>query len=79
MTRKHHYTQKILGDSITLYAESPYEAVNGADALIILVEWDEFKSLDLARIKKNMAADAVFIDTRNLYDPKALKTQDLDM
>lgn len=67
------HAKKILGDSITLYAESPYEAVNGADALIILVEWDEFKSLDLARIKKNMAADAVFIDTRNLYDPQSIK------
>ena len=67
------HAKKILGDSVTKYADNPYEAVEGASALIILVEWDEFKSLNLPRIKKNMAANAVFIDTRNLYDPRSIK------
>ncbi len=67
------HAKKILGDSVAKYSVDPYEAAKDASALIILVEWDEFKSLDLARIKKNMAADAVFIDTRNLYDPRSIK------
>jgi len=65
--------KKILGDSVATYAANPYEAVKGATALIILVEWDEFRSLDLDKIKKNMTTDAVFIDTRNLYDPQRIK------
>ncbi|MBI2309809.1 UDP-glucose/GDP-mannose dehydrogenase family protein [Candidatus Collierbacteria bacterium] len=67
------HAKKILGDSVATYAANPYEAVKGATALIILVEWDEFRSLDLAKIKKNMTTDAVFIDTRNLYDPQRIK------
>jgi UDPglucose 6-dehydrogenase len=67
------HAKKILGDSVAKYAVNPYEAVKGATALIILVEWDEFKSLDLPKIKKNMAQGAVFIDTRNLYDPQIIK------
>ena len=67
------HAKKILGDSVAKYAANPYEAVKDADALIILVEWDEFKSLDLAKVKKNMAPGAVFIDTRNLYDPQIIK------
>lgn len=60
--------KRFLGDKITLYANDPYQAAKNADAVMILVEWDEFRSLDLSRLKKNMRADPVFIDTRNLYD-----------
>lgn len=59
-----------LKDHVDLFAPSVYDATKGADALIILVEWDEFKSLDLSRIKKAMKPHPVFVDTRNLYDPE---------
>ena len=64
--------QRFLEDKINLYASDPYQAVRNAEALIILVEWDEFRSLDLNRIKKLMSANPVFIDTRNLYNPETV-------
>lgn len=65
--------KRILGGKIALYAQDPYKAAKDADAVMILVEWDEFRSLDLPRLKKQMAQNPVFIDTRNLYDPDRIK------
>lgn len=53
-------------------APDPYAAAGGANILIILVEWDEFRSLDISRIKKLMKPNPVFIDTRNLYNPETV-------
>jgi UDPglucose 6-dehydrogenase len=50
------------------YATSPYEAATGADALLILTEWEEFAALDLDRLRK-LLKYAIVIDGRNLYDP----------
>ena len=49
--------------------ENAYEAAEGADALVLATEWNEFKQLDLARIKQSMRCPN-FVDGRNLYDPK---------
>jgi UDPglucose 6-dehydrogenase len=54
-------------DSID-YAEDPYACAKGADALVIVTEWDAFRALDLQRIKKTMAG-LVLVDLRNIYDP----------
>lgn len=56
------------------YFKDPYEAVTGAEALIICTEWDEFKNLDLQKIKELMVTPIIF-DGRNIFDPK--KTMDL--
>ncbi|MCC6192441.1 MAG: UDP-glucose/GDP-mannose dehydrogenase family protein [Anaerolineales bacterium] len=48
--------------------EDAYEAANGADALVICTEWNEFKQLDFERLKGTMR-DTAIIDGRNLYDP----------
>jgi UDPglucose 6-dehydrogenase len=48
------------------YAPGPYEVAEGADALLILTDWDEFGSLDLARIRKLLRYPIV-VDGRNLY------------
>ncbi len=53
------------------YAESPYDAARGADALLILTEWDEFASLDLPRVHSALKYPIV-IDGRNLYDPDVM-------
>jgi len=53
-------------------APDPYSAAADADILMILVEWDEFRSLDLTRIKELMRPNPVFIDTRNLYNPETV-------
>lgn len=48
--------------------KTPYEAAEGVDALVLLTEWNEFKHLDLARIRAAMRTP-VFIDGRNVYEP----------
>lgn len=49
-----------------------YEAAQGADALVIVTEWDIFRALNLARIKSSMAGD-VLVDLRNIYDATDLE------
>ena len=57
-------------DGIEVVAD-PYEACDGADVLLVLTEWDEFKWLDLGEVKDRMATPAV-VDARNLLDRSAL-------
>lgn len=49
----------------------PYTVADGADAMIIVTEWNEFKHLDLVRIK-NLLRTAVIVDGRNIYDPQTM-------
>jgi UDPglucose 6-dehydrogenase len=49
-------------------ARNAYEAVEGADALAIVTEWQEFRSPDFERLKQLLKAPLIF-DGRNLYDP----------
>jgi UDPglucose 6-dehydrogenase len=62
--------REILNSSVE-FANSPYEAAAGADALLILTEWEEFASLDLDRLHKELKYPIV-IDGRNLYDPRIM-------
>ncbi|MGC6401807.1 UDP-glucose dehydrogenase family protein, partial [Sphingomonas sp. FW199] len=50
------------------YAADAYAAADGADALVIITEWDAFRALDLTRIK-NSLAQPVLVDLRNVYKP----------
>jgi UDPglucose 6-dehydrogenase len=54
------------------YSSDPYEAMLGADALVILTEWNQFRKLDLDMIKAKLKAPTV-IDLRNLYEPKTMR------
>ncbi|MFQ5873102.1 MAG: UDP-glucose dehydrogenase family protein [Dehalococcoidia bacterium] len=54
------------------YSSSPYDSARGADALLILTDWEEYRRLDLARIRKLMKVP-ILIDGRNIYDPKAVR------
>ena len=54
------------------YAKSPYEAAEKADALLIITEWDEFRDLDLSRIKEVMA-NSIIIDGRNIFEPSKVR------
>lgn len=49
-------------------AESAYEAAQGADAVILVTEWNEFRHLDMVRLKAAMSGD-VLVDGRNIWDP----------
>ena len=54
-----------------VWCEGAYEAMEGADALVIVTEWNAFRALDLARVKRLMKAP-VMIDLRNIYDPEEM-------
>jgi UDPglucose 6-dehydrogenase len=64
--------RKILGDRIE-YKSLAYDALQGADALMIVTEWNEFRHPDFERIKKQMKSPAVVFDGRNLYQPKQMR------
>ncbi len=54
------------------FTRNPYEAMEGANALLILTEWDEFKTLNFFRIKKLMI-NPVIVDGRNMFDPLKMR------
>jgi UDPglucose 6-dehydrogenase len=62
-----HEAQKLL--SGLDYAESAYAAIDGADAMVIITEWDQFRALDLDRVKTSLKSDIV-VDLRNIYSPE---------
>ena len=63
--------KNIFGDRIT-YANSSYEALDGADCMLLLTEWNEFRRPDFDKIKSLMKAPVIF-DGRNQYDANRLK------
>ena len=56
-----------------IWCKDSYEASRGADALVILTEWNQFRALDLKRLKK-LLNKPVIIDLRNIYNPEELKS-----
>lgn len=56
------------GSECVKFTEDPYAACRGADALLILTEWEEFGNLDLVRIRRELRYP-VIVDGRNLYNP----------
>ncbi len=64
-------TKSVLGNKIN-YAENSYKVLEGADALIIVTEWNEFRNPDFSKIKSLLKAPVVF-DGRNLYDLDKMK------
>jgi UDPglucose 6-dehydrogenase len=62
--------QEVMNSGIK-FSGSAYEAAHGADALLILTEWEEFATLDLARLNQELKYPIV-IDGRNLYDPELM-------
>ena len=50
------------------YCDNAYACAEGADALVIVTEWEQFRALDLARLKASMARPVV-VDLRNIYRP----------
>ncbi|HEX5776141.1 MAG TPA: UDP-glucose/GDP-mannose dehydrogenase family protein [Caulobacteraceae bacterium] len=56
------------------FTEGPYEAVEAADALVILTEWDQFRALDIDRVKLLMRKPVV-VDLRNIYRPDDMRAR----
>jgi UDPglucose 6-dehydrogenase len=66
-----HEARRRLGDRVA-YAVHRYDAADGADALVVLTEWQEYRVLDPAELKRRMRQPVV-VDARNLYDPARLR------
>lgn len=60
-------------DDAVVTSKDPYDACNGSHALMILTEWDEFKTYDYTKIYNSMAKPAFIFDGRNLLDHEALR------
>lgn len=62
--------KKILAN--VTFCKDPYQACSGSDILVVLTEWNEFKELDLSRVKELLKRPIVF-DGRNIYNPEKLR------
>jgi UDPglucose 6-dehydrogenase len=62
-----HEAKRRLGDRVT-YASGAYEALDGADALVVVTDWNEYRHPDFRRIKQALRRP-IIIDGRNLYAP----------
>ena len=63
--------KKLLGKRVT-FASDPYEALQGADAMVLMTEWSEFHLPDFRKMASIMKGKAIF-DGRNIYDPAEIK------
>jgi UDPglucose 6-dehydrogenase len=65
-----HEAMKLLPE--IAYADDEYAAVKGADALVFVTEWNQFRALDLLRIRDLMTTPKV-ADLRNIYEPEDMR------
>ena len=56
------------------YCDGPYSCADGADGVVIVTEWEQFRALDLEQMKQRMACP-VLIDLRNIYNPDEMQQQ----
>jgi UDPglucose 6-dehydrogenase len=64
--------KQVLAD--VTYCQGPYECVEEADAAVIVTEWEQFRALELAKLRDVMACP-VIVDLRNIYSPEEMKKQ----
>ena len=60
-----------------IYCANEYEVMKGADALVLITEWNQFRRLDLQRVK-DLLAEPVFFDLRNVYEPEEVEKHGID-
>ncbi len=70
-----HEARRALGDKVE-FATRPMEAAAGADALILVTEWNEFRSPDFGKLKELMREPVLF-DGRNIYNPVEVRAAGL--
>jgi UDPglucose 6-dehydrogenase len=63
--------KKLVGDKIQ-YFENNYDALKGADAMVVVTEWNEFRRPDFSRMKSLLKSPVIF-DGRNIYNPGKLR------
>ncbi|MCX9156660.1 UDP-glucose/GDP-mannose dehydrogenase family protein [Niveibacterium sp. 24ML] len=73
-----HEAQRVLPETSALtFAADPYSAANDADALIVVTEWKEFRSLDISQLRDRMKGRLI-IDGRNIFDPVVISALGFD-
>jgi UDPglucose 6-dehydrogenase len=65
-----HEARKVLKE--IRYCEDPYDTARNADAVVLITEWNEFRNLDLSRLRQSVR-NPIFIDLRNVYDEQRMK------
>jgi UDPglucose 6-dehydrogenase len=65
-----HEAKKLLAN--VSFCTGIYECIDGADAVVLVTEWDEFRALDLDRVKSLMKSP-VMVDLRNVYRPQQMR------
>ncbi|MEM7767086.1 MAG: UDP-glucose/GDP-mannose dehydrogenase family protein [Pseudomonadota bacterium] len=58
------------------YCDGPWHAIEGADAVVLITEWHQFRALDMRRVKEEMSGNVV-VDLRNIYDPADMEKRGL--
>ena len=67
-------SQETEKDKFLVNHSDPYEALNGTHAIVVITEWDEFKSYDWQKIYERMQKPAFVFDGRNILDQKKLES-----
>jgi len=65
-------SKKILNNSSIDYCHNSYEVAEGSDALVFITEWNQFRKLDMEKIR-GLLRKPIIIDLRNIYDPQTLR------
>ena len=68
--------RKLLPENI-LYFDSIYEAIQEADAVVLMTEWNQYRGLDLKKVKNTMKGN-VFVDLRNVYERESMENAGFD-
>ena len=63
--------RKVFKDAL-IYCQNAYDAATGADAVVVVTEWNQFRNMNLKKIKEVLKGDAI-IDLRNIYEPQKVK------
>jgi UDPglucose 6-dehydrogenase len=65
--------KKVLNGSSIQYCSNSYEVAEGADALVFVTEWNQFRKLDMEKMK-DLLKNPIIVDLRNIYDPQAMRS-----
>jgi len=68
--------KKLLPEQVN-YFDDVYETVSGADAIVLMTEWNEYRGMDLAQLR-NLARGNIFVDLRNVYENEKVSGADFE-
>lgn len=66
-------SKKVLNGANIVYCNNSYEVAEGSDVLVFITEWNQFRKLDMEKIKE-LLKNPIVVDLRNIYDPQAMRS-----